>query len=113
MKFRAFHYNYHEADMVAFASHHNAIIIDTVLNPCFNTAEQSVRVVLGGVDNAGEVAAFFGSLPKPETPGTAIAEISALQYTGTGPNWVHVSLTPRMISVPRDIVIRASQVYES
>lgn len=113
MKFRKLRHNYHEAGLVNFACGHHEIIIDAVLNPYFNALEQPVRVALSGVDNADGVAAFLAPLRNPKTHGTAITEINALQYTGTGPNWILLSLTRRVISDPGDIVIRAKQVHET
>jgi len=113
MKFRKLRHNYHEAGLVDFACGDHEIIIDAILNPYFNASEQPVRVALSGVDNAGEVAAFLAPLRNPKTHETAIAEINVLPYTGTGPNWILLSLTRRAISGPSDIVIRAKQVDET
>jgi hypothetical protein len=52
----------------------------------------------------------FVKLDKIAAP---IAQISALHYTGEGPNWVLFELTRRVISDPHEIVIRANQVHES
>lgn len=113
MKFRAFRHNYHEAALVAFAVRDTEVIIDTVLNPCFNASEQPTRVTFSGVKNGDEVSTFFASLSTPDRIGEPIAEISALQYTGGGHNWVLLELSRRAISEPSDIVIHARQVHES
>jgi len=113
MKFRAFRHNYHEAALVGFAVRGTEVIIDAVLSPCFNASEQPSRVTFSGVTNTDEVSTFFASLSKLDKIAAPIAQISALQYTGQGPNWVLFELTRRVISDPHEIVIRANQGHES
>jgi hypothetical protein len=108
MKFRAFHHIYHEANLSEFViDPGRQITLDMDLNPYFNKVEQSARVTFDGIENFDEVGAFFRSLPKPKRLGAPIAEISALQYTGSGPNWVFMELDSG------HIIIRAKHVYES